>query len=83
MPLHPKNSGDLIVMLPPSPCQHVPEERCFRQEVNLYPSLFVVPSYHAETTQPPHKRREDNQLRAAKGVVSRDKMVQQITMDRD
>ena len=37
----------------------------------------------AETTQPPQKRRADNQWRAAKGIVSRDKMVQQITMERD
>ena len=36
-----------------------------------------------ETTQPPQKRRAENQWRSARGKVSRYKTVQQITMDRD
>ena len=36
-----------------------------------------------ETTQPPQKRGADNQWIPARGIVSRDKMVQHITMDRD
>ena len=35
-----------------------------------------------ETTQPPQKRRVNNQWRAARGIVSCDKMVQQITTER-
>ena len=36
-----------------------------------------------ETTQPHQKRQEDNKWRAERGTVSRDKMVQKITMERD
>ena len=48
MPLHIKRSGEIIVMSPPSPCQHVPEERFFGQEGNPSSSWFVVPSYHVK-----------------------------------
>ena len=46
MPLHPTFSGELIVMLLPSPYQHVSEDRCFGQEVNPSTLWFFVPSYH-------------------------------------
>ena len=36
-----------------------------------------------ETTKPPQKRQANNQRRVARGIVSRNKMVQQITMERD
>ena len=36
-----------------------------------------------ETTQPPQKLRADNQWRSARGVISRNNLVQQITMERD
>ena len=36
-----------------------------------------------ETTQPPQKRQAYNQWRAARGIVSHDKMVQKIIMERD
>ena len=48
MPLHPKISGELIVMSSPSHFQYVPEEKCFGQEGNPSPSLFVVPYYHVK-----------------------------------
>ena len=35
-----------------------------------------------ETTQPYQKRRADNQRRTARGIVSRDKMVQNIKLER-
>ena len=36
-----------------------------------------------ETTKPPQKRQANNQRRVARGIVSRNKMVQKITMERD
>ena len=38
---------------------------------------------YTKTPQLPHKHQADNQWRPARGIVSRDKMVQQTTMKRD